>query len=286
MSGEVKRLEQAEARAQKAESDYEMVRISPRVYSGFYAELAISGAEEYEQMGENVRTFERIGFGNLATSPTIPIGKSSKCSRSLPISTDLRPLRFAVFFSFSRCPKPEYYSCSNFPEINAYKRVAGEAIFEIGRRLKHVKENDLAHGQYIEWLRTIEMTPRHAQQFVQLADEFEGNAKSVAHLGFAKLLQIAQLPSDIDRADFVSKPHTIPSTGATKTVDEMTVRELREVKAALKEERERCERERQAREKAEARAHLPRVFRGFYAELAAFTCAECYRRGNGIRAVI
>lgn len=114
-------------------------------------------------------------------------------------------------------------------EINTYQRVAGEAIFEIGKRLKHVKENDLAHGEFGKWLKeSVNFTDRQARRFMQVAEEFKTD--DVVRIGSSKVFELLQLPSEIDRQQFVEQPHTVPSTGATKTVDEMTVRELREVK--------------------------------------------------------
>lgn len=140
-------------------------------------------------------------------------------------------------------------------EINAYKRIAGEAIFEIGRRLKLVRdaqstsadegERSLAQqreqaGGWIRWLTEhVDFSRMQAHRFVQAFEQFSNVTTS---LHSSAIFELIQLPPDIDRAEFVATPHTVPSTGATKTVDEMTVRELREVKAALKAERERADR--------------------------------------------
>lgn len=74
--------------------------------------------------------------------------------------------------------------------------LAGEAIFEIGRRLKHVKENDLAHGEWTKWLDKINMTPRTAQRFIKIVDELWSKATTLSHLGWSVLNEIATLPPE------------------------------------------------------------------------------------------
>lgn len=113
-------------------------------------------------------------------------------------------------------------------EINSFKQIAGQSIWEIGRRLNYVKEHDLAHGQFIEWLNSIGFDRTEAYRFMKVATELP-NVETLQHLGTTALYLITQIPEE-ER----EKEHTT-SKGETKTVNEMTVRELQELKKQLKE---------------------------------------------------
>lgn len=64
------------------------------------------------------------------------------------------------------------------------------------------------------------MTPQHANKFIRAFRRF-GNRMSTFGIGVDMLALL------VDESEkFISDAHTIPSSGASKTVDEMTVREL------------------------------------------------------------
>lgn len=123
-------------------------------------------------------------------------------------------------------------------EIKSYQNIAGQSIFEIGRRLKHVKENDLAHGEFGKWLENIQMPYRQANRFIKVSEEFQTNMTTSSQIGLNVLYEIATLPESERTIEHET------SNGETKTPDEMTVKELRELKKQLKqrdEEKSRLE---------------------------------------------
>lgn len=68
-------------------------------------------------------------------------------------------------------------------------------IFEIGRRLKRVKENNLAHGEFGKWLENIGIHRQQAHQFIKISNEFEkSNVNARLHLGVRALYQLATMP--------------------------------------------------------------------------------------------
>lgn len=108
-------------------------------------------------------------------------------------------------------------------EINHHKQIAGQSIWEIGRRLNHVKEKDLVHGQFMEWLKKIEFSQTVANQFMKVAKELPNSVTS-QNLGINALYLIATLPEE-EKQEQIEK---------IEQGDTPTVRELQEVKRRLK----------------------------------------------------
>lgn len=112
-------------------------------------------------------------------------------------------------------------------EINSYKQIAGQSIWEIGRRLNYVKENDLVHGEFMNWYQSIGLDKDFVSRSMKVAQELP-NFETLRNLSNTALHLIATLPED-ER----TKEHTT-SKGEIKKPNEMTVRELQELKKQLK----------------------------------------------------
>ena len=108
-------------------------------------------------------------------------------------------------------------------EINHHKQIAGQSIWEIGRRLNHVKENDLAHGQFGEWLDNVKISHSQARKFMTIAKQLS-NRSTLNDLGASALYLIATLPEE-EKQEQIEK---------IEQGESPTVRELQDVKRRLK----------------------------------------------------
>ena len=104
-------------------------------------------------------------------------------------------------------------------EISHHKQIAGQSIWEIGRRLNHVKENDLTHGQFTDWVESQGIHIREAQRMMKVASELP-NTTTLSHLGTTALHLIATLPEE-ERKNQINR---------LEQGDSLTVRELQTIK--------------------------------------------------------
>jgi len=104
-------------------------------------------------------------------------------------------------------------------EINHHKQIAGQSIWEIGRRLNHVKEHDLTHGQFGRWLDKIGFHYREANRMMTVAKQLP-NLTTLSDLGSSALYLIATLPAEEKQAQI----------NRIEQGDNPTVRELQDLK--------------------------------------------------------
>lgn len=107
-------------------------------------------------------------------------------------------------------------------EINHHKQLAGQSIWEIGRRLNHVKEHDLVHGEFRDWHERLGLDKDFAYKSMKIAKELP-NVETFRHLGTTALHLIATLPEE-NRQEQLER---------IEQGDNPTVRELQEVKRQL-----------------------------------------------------
>lgn len=138
-------------------------------------------------------------------------------------------------------------------EISHHKQIAGQSIWEIGRRLNHVKEHDLVHGEFMDWYTNLGIDKDFASKSMKIAKELP-NFETLRNLGTTALHLIATLPEE-ERKEQIQR---------IEDGDNPTVRELQEVKKKLNlsklvNERLRAENEKIKSSKIEVKEKIKEV---------------------------
>lgn len=120
-------------------------------------------------------------------------------------------------------------------------RTMNERAFQIGKLLNHVKE-EIKYGGFTEWLENnFNFSRRYGYHFMTYYNQYK-DVKSTSQLpNFSKEVEIMSLPP-VQKEEIKNQVHTVPSTGETKNYDELTQKEVREVKKAKQLAEDRAER--------------------------------------------
>ncbi len=108
-------------------------------------------------------------------------------------------------------------------EIKREKERIGKSVWEIGARLKHVKEHDLTHGQFMSWYQGLGFNKNFVSKAIAVADNLS-NFPTLGNIGTEALYLIATLPEE-EKQEQIRR---------IEDGDTPTVRELKEVKNKLK----------------------------------------------------
>ncbi|RRA73951.1 DUF3102 domain-containing protein [Streptococcus agalactiae] len=113
----------------------------------------------------------------------------------------------------------------------------GKSIWKIGCMLKHVKENDLTHGQFMDWYKNLGYNKNFVSKAITIADKLS-NFPTLGNIGTEVLYLIATLP-DEQKQEQIER---------IESGDNPTVRELQEIKREnnrLKSENARLEQQKE-----------------------------------------
>ncbi|ASN06850.1 DUF3102 domain-containing protein [Virgibacillus necropolis] len=116
-------------------------------------------------------------------------------------------------------------------ELKEWQQIEAGATFQIGRILKEVKDTDIQHGQWTEWLESVGYNPRTAQRYMQIYKRFNG-VEGAENVPVSKLTELLSLPEELD-----VKPFLIDAKTDTKKVIREKVRHAKGAPERQKESR-------------------------------------------------